>query len=52
MCLCPNLLGSVQVRYFRFDGDDLVLTTPPLTRAGATGTAELVWRKAARFCAK
>jgi len=52
MCLCPNLLGSTQVRYFRFDGDDLVLTTPPLTRAGATGTAELVWRKAAKFRGK
>jgi hypothetical protein len=46
MCLCPNLLGSVQTRYYRFDGNDLVLSTPPVTRAGATGTAELVWRKA------
>ena len=52
MCLCPNLLGSTQVRYFKFAGDDLVLTTPPLTRAGATGTAELVWRKAAKFPGK
>jgi len=46
MCLCPNLLGSVQTRYYRFDGEDLVLSTPPLTRAGTTGTAELIWRRA------
>lgn len=48
MCLCPSLLGTVQIRYFRFDGDDLILTTPPLTRAGTTGTAELIWRRAAK----
>jgi hypothetical protein len=48
MCLCPNLLGSVQTRYYRFDGENLVLSTPPLTRAGTTGTAELVWRRAAK----
>ncbi len=47
MCLCPNLRGSTQVRYYRFDGADLILSTPPLTRAGTTGTAELVWRRAA-----
>jgi hypothetical protein len=47
MCLCPNLLGSVQTRYFRFDGEKLVLSTPPVTRAGVTGTAELIWRKVA-----
>lgn len=48
MCLCPNLLGSVQTRFYRFDGDNLVLSTPPVTRAGMTGTAELIWRKAAK----
>ncbi|MDB5394917.1 MAG: hypothetical protein JWM91_2423 [Rhodospirillales bacterium] len=45
MCLCPNLLGSEQVRYYRFDEDRLVLSTPPVIRAGLTGVAELVWRK-------
>ena len=45
MCLCPNLIGSTQVRYYRFDGDDLILSTPPVTRAGVSGTAELIWRK-------
>jgi hypothetical protein len=47
MCLCPNLLGSEQVRYYRFDGDRLILSTPPVIRAGVTGIAELVWQKAA-----
>jgi hypothetical protein len=47
MCLCPNLLGSEQVRYYRFDEDRLILSTPPLIRAGVTGIAELVWQKAA-----
>jgi hypothetical protein len=46
MALWPNMLGSEQIRYYRFDGDFLILTTPPLTRAGVTGVAELVWRKA------
>lgn len=45
MCLCPNLLGSKQVRYYRFDADRLILSTPPVVRAGVTGVAELIWRK-------
>jgi hypothetical protein len=45
MCLCPNLLGSEQVRYYRFEEDRLILSTPPVTRAGVTGVAELVWQK-------
>jgi hypothetical protein len=45
--LYPNLVGTEQVRYWRFDGDDhLVLTTPPVARAGICGVAELVWRRA------
>jgi hypothetical protein len=45
MALFPNMIGSEQVRYYRFEGDRLILTTPPLTRGGVTGVAELVWRK-------
>ena len=45
MSLYPNMLGSKQVRYYRFEGDRLILSTPPLTRAGVTGVAELIWRK-------
>jgi hypothetical protein len=47
IALCPDLLGTEQVRYFRLAGDRLFLSTPPLTRAGITGIAELVWRRAA-----
>ncbi len=47
MALFPNMIGSEQVRYYRFDGDRLILTTPPQTRRGVTGVAELVWRKVA-----
>jgi hypothetical protein len=47
MALFPNMIGSEQVRYYRFEGDRLILTTPPLTRGGVTGVAELVWRKVA-----
>ncbi len=45
MALFPNMIGSEQIRYFRFEGDRLILTTPPLTRGGVTGVAELIWRK-------
>jgi hypothetical protein len=47
MCLCPNLLGTEQLRYCRFEDGRLILSTPPLVRAGVTGMAELVWQKAA-----
>jgi hypothetical protein len=47
MCLCPNLLGTEQVRYCRFEDDRLILSTPPVVRAGVAGVAELVWQKAA-----
>jgi hypothetical protein len=45
MSLYPNMLGSKQVRYYRFEGERLILSTPPVTRAGVTGVAELIWRK-------
>jgi hypothetical protein len=44
-CLFPNMVGSEQRRFWRLDGDRLHLTTPPLTRKGASGTAELVWER-------
>jgi hypothetical protein len=40
-------MGSKQIRYYRFEDDRLILTTPPVTRAGVTGTAELIWKKVA-----
>lgn len=46
MALWPNMLGSKQTRYYRFEKDLLILSTPPVTRGGVTGVAELIWRKA------
>lgn len=43
--LFPNIVGGEQVRYPRFEDGMLVLATPTLVRAGATGKAELVWRR-------
>jgi hypothetical protein len=47
VALCPNLIGSEQVRYYRLEDDRLILTTPPQKRAGVTGQAELIWRRPA-----
>jgi hypothetical protein len=43
LALYPNMVGTEQVRHFRFDGHHLALKTPPLTRKGASGIAELTW---------
>lgn len=45
MALYPNMVGTEQVRHFRFEGDRVTLRTPPMTRKGASGIAELVWRR-------
>lgn len=42
----PNWVGTEQVRYFRIDGDRVVLRTPPTLRRGSSGYAELTWRRA------
>lgn len=44
--LWPNMVGTRQVRHYRFEGDHVVLKTPPLTRKGASGIAELTWKRA------
>ena len=46
MALFPNMVGTQQVRFWRFDGERVVLRTPPMTRKGASGIAELVWSRA------
>ena len=44
--LAPQWIGGDQLRYFKFDGDDLVLTTPPMKVAdGSKVVNTLVWRK-------
>lgn len=42
----PNWVGSRQIRFFRFDGERMILKTPPTHRRGSTGYAELTWRRA------
>jgi hypothetical protein len=46
LALYPNMIGTEQRRFYRFEGELLKLTTPPMTRKGASGTAELTWRRA------
>ncbi len=43
--LWPNMVGTQQVRHYRFDGDRVILKTPPMTRKGASGIAELTWTR-------
>lgn len=45
--LAPQWIGGDQLRYFKFDGELLVLTTPPMkTVDGSKVVNTLVWKKA------
>lgn len=44
--LAPQWIGGDQLRYFKFDGDLLVLTTPPMKVAdGSKVVNTLIWKK-------
>lgn len=43
--LFPNWIGLEQERFFQFDGDQLVLRTPPIHTDGQAMTSELVWER-------
>ena len=43
----PNRVGTEQVRYVRRDGDELVLTTPPMVIRGQSRSGRLIWERAA-----
>ncbi|MFW9259890.1 lipocalin-like domain-containing protein [Nostoc sp. CALU 546] len=43
--LFPNWVGTVQERFFQFEGDRLVLSTPPLSVSGKQQTAHLTWER-------
>ena len=43
--LIPNWTGGDQVRLFKFSGDRLILSTPPMPLYGATATGVLEWEK-------
>jgi lipocalin-like protein len=44
--LVPDWVGSDQVRFFAFAGNQLTLSTPPLEGRKATITGVLVWERA------
>ena len=43
----PNRVGTEQVRYVYLEGDDLLLTTPPMELAGKSRSGRLRWERAA-----
>jgi hypothetical protein len=43
----PNWTGTDQVRHFRFDGEELVIETPPVNSGSRSRKTRLVWRRAA-----
>jgi lipocalin-like protein len=45
VCSYPNWIGNAQVRFARLDGDQLVLSTRPMTFQGVERRAELVWER-------
>ena len=42
----PNWVGGDQMRYYKFDGSRLVLTTPPILVKGQSLVLTLVWERA------
>lgn len=44
--LFPNWSDSAQTRHYAFDGDTLILRSPPLDTGGKTLTVHVVWRRA------
>lgn len=42
----PNWVGSRQERIYRFDGNLLVLSTPPMSLGGASTVSTLFWEPA------
>jgi hypothetical protein len=45
----PNAVGTRQVRYARFEGDRLLLETPPVMVGTERATARIVWERAGRL---
>lgn len=41
----PNYTGEKQERYYTFEGDKLILSTPPYMFAGMKQTAHLTWER-------
>jgi Lipocalin-like domain len=43
----PNWVGTDQVRYYRFEGNRLILRTPPIKRNGVDLVMTLTWERIA-----
>ncbi len=43
--LFPNWTGKDQARFYKFEGDRLILESPPLLVGGIEQVAHLVWQK-------
>ena len=41
----PNWTGSKQLRYYKLEGNKLILTTPPIRRGGQEVVGVLVWER-------
>lgn len=48
ICSFPNWVGSKQVRFYDFDGDLLVLSTPPISLGGDSAVSTLFWEPLSR----
>ncbi len=42
----PNRVGTEQVRFVHLDGDELLLTTPPMVIRGTSRSGRLRWERA------
>ena len=45
LSLYPNWIGEDQVRFYKFEGDKLILSTPPMIFSGKQQSGYLIWQK-------
>ena len=45
VCSYPNWVGNAQVRFAKLEGDQLTLSTKPMTFHGVERSAQLVWER-------
>jgi hypothetical protein len=48
ICSFPNWVGTRQERLYDFDGDLLVLSTPPISLGGESAVSTLLWEPMTR----
>jgi hypothetical protein len=41
----PNWVGEKQERFYKFEGDKLILSPPPMTHGGKQHTVYLTWKR-------